>query len=256
MFAGRYAWVAAAAVSCSAPQSEVPTLERGDTHFRATFNSPAFPTGDLIGWNIGRGTLYGPEGDPLHPEWRTPERVEAFALLQEIRAGNGDAPLVRFSGLQIDGALGEDGYHYWDFVDPMHAVADDDNMASFEYMAIVEELGAEPLVTLNFGSGSAQEAADYVAHLVGTDAADPRVAARRAWGREEPYRPRAYELGNEIYAAWNTGYGEDGDFSYANPNAMNGGDPAWHGRPASSAADFAARALEYVEAVLAEDPAA
>lgn len=242
--------------STSAETEEIEEVPLGDVQFSLDLDAPGTPTGELIGWNIGRGTLYGPADDPLHPQWRTPARRAAFEQLAAARGPEEVAPLVRFSGLQIDGALGGDGYHFWRYADPEHEVADDDNMAPFQYMAIIEEMGAEPLVTLNFGSGTAAEAADYVTHLVGTDMTDPLVAARAHWGRDEPYRPAAYELGNEIYAFWNTGYSATTEFGYANPNAAHGGDPPWHGRPAASAADYAARALEYVEAVRAVDPPA
>lgn len=243
--------------ACAAPSEDsLPPIERGDIHFVAPLTEPSHATGSLIGWNIGRGTLYGVADDPLHPEWRTPERTAAFELMRKIRPLDGPTPRVRFSGLQIDGALGNDGYHFWSYADPEHVVADDDNMAPFQYMAIVDELDAEPLVTLNFGSGTASEAAEYVTHVVGTDASDPLVAARAHWGRTEPWRPPAYEIGNEIYGFWNTGFTASGDFSYANPEAEHGGDAEWHGRPASNAADYAARALTYVERVLAVDPAA
>ena len=211
------------------------------------------PTGRLIGWNIGRGTLYARSGDAVHAEWRTPQRERAFALLGEIAAPFGEAPLVRFSGLQIDGALGNDGYHFWDFARPDREITPDDNMAPYQYMAIVDEIGAQPLVTLNFGSGTADEAARYVDHVVGTGSS-PEATARRDAGRNEPWAVHAYEIGNEIYGFWNTGYSATGTYAYANPDADNGGDPQWHGRPASAASDYAARALTYADAVTAIDP--
>ncbi len=246
-------------LACAEPvasEPPLPRIEPGEVQLALRLDAPASPTGRLMGWNIGRGTLYGPVGDPLHPQWRTPARVAAFETLASLRGPGDTPPLVRFSGLQIDGAIGGDGYHFWDFAEPGHPVSDDDNMAPFEYMAIVEDIGAEPLITLNFGSGTAQEAARYVRYLVGEDMADELVAARVFSGRTEPYRPVAYELGNEIYGFWNTGYSGSGSYSYANPEAIHGGDPPWHGRPASDAADYAARGLEYVAAVLAEDPVA
>lgn len=222
-----------------------------ETVLRLALDAPDHPTGDLIGWNIGRGTLYAPESDPLHPEWRTPERAEAAARMASIRPAHGRPPLVRFSGLQIDGALGGDGYHFAPLVDPMRAAAPDDNMAPWQYMALVDEMGAEPVVTVNFGTGTADEAARYLRHLTGIDPDDPTVAARHHWGPVEPWRPAFYEVGNESYGWWNTGYGTASQYAYANPEA---GDPPWHGRPSSDPADFAARALTYIEAMQAEVP--
>lgn len=220
------------------------------------FAGPTTETGRLIGWNIGRGTYYAPEGDPLHPEWRTPAMVEAIRRLATVRTADGRPPLVRFSGLQIDGMLGGDGYHFWDFVRPDRAVSVDDNMASFEYHAIMDEIGGDGLVTLNFGSGTALEAAAYVRHLNSTDPDDAMAGARRYWGYESPWNHTTFEIGNEVFGWWNTAYSQTGRFSYANPQAENGGDPAWHHKPAEDPANYAARALRYIQAVLAVEPRA
>ncbi|WP_434418195.1 hypothetical protein [Nannocystis pusilla] len=228
----------------------------GDAHASLDFTRPGEPVGDLVGWNLGRGTAYAPENDPLHPEWRTPHKVAAAQAFAEARPGHGRAPLMRFSGLQIDGARGEDGYHFYRWVEPGHAPAAGDAMATFEYFALMQDADAAPIVTLNFGSGTAAEAAAYVTHLNGTDADDVNVAARLHWGQDQPYRQTLFELGSEPYAAWNTGYSADGDYAYANPEAKHGGDPKWSGKPSASAADFAARALEYVAAVKAVEPEA
>lgn len=195
----------------------------GEVHAKVDFTRPGAPTGDLIGWNLGRGTLYATEGDPLHPEWRTPARVAAAQALAGLRPGHGRAPLMRFSGLQNGGA-GDDGYHFYEFVEPGRAPAAADDMASFQFFALFHEADAAPIVTLNFGSGTASEAAAYVTHLNGTDAGDPNVAARTHWGVEQPYRQTQFELGD--------------------------------GRPSASAAEFAARGLEYVAAVRAVEPQA
>lgn len=242
--------------SGAAGETAAPGLPVGEVHAKIDFLSPGEPTGDLVGWNLGRGTLYAPEGDPLHPEWRTPARVAAVQALAETRPGHGRAPLMRFSGLQIDGALGGDGYHFYRYVEPGHAPAPTDNMASFQAFALMQEADAAPIITLNFGSGTAAEAADYVQHLNGADLADKDVAARVHWGTDQPYRQTLFELGNETYGPWNTGYTAVGDFSYANPAAAHGGDPAWANRPSASAGDFAARGLEYVAAVRAAWPQA
>ncbi len=231
-------------------------LAMGEVHASVDFTRPGAPTGDLIGWNLGRGTLYAPEGDPLHPEWRTPARVAAVAALAATRPAHGRAPLMRFSGLQIDGARGQDGYHFRRFVEPGRAPAAGDDMASFEVFALMQEADAAPIITLNFGSGTASEAAGYVRHLNGADPADPDVAARVHWGAPQPYRQALFELGNEPYGAWSTGFSANDEHAYANPAAPGGGDPAWHGRPSASAADFAARGLEYVAAVRAAWPQA
>jgi len=208
-------------------------------------------TGSVIGWNLGQGVYYTSEPDPLDRQWRTPERVAAVQALAEIRPANGDRPFMRFSGLQIDGTLGKDGYHFWDYVDPDTPPEEksDKFMAVFEYMTIMEETDSEPIILLNFGSGTAREAADYVTYLNGSDPSDPRVAARQFWGRKEPYGIDILEIGNEVYGFWNTGFFTFGSFSYANRRAPHGGDPEWYGEPCSDPRNFADRALTYIEQI-------
>lgn len=207
--------------------------------------------GRIIGWNLGQGVYYTSESDPLNRHWRTPEAVSAVQALGQLRPANGDRPLMRFSGLQIDGSFGADGYHFWDYVDPdmPPEKKSDEFMAVFEYMSVMEETDSEPVVMLNFGSGTAREAADYLTYLNGSDPSDPRVAARRSWGRHEPYGVEIFEIGNEVYGFWNTGFSILGSFSYANPWAVHGGDPQWYFQPSSDPRNFARRALAYIEEI-------
>ncbi|MCB1155388.1 hypothetical protein KDL45_17140, partial [bacterium] len=129
------------------------------------------PTGRLIGWNIGRGTYYAASDDPFHGDgsefgdWNTPSREAAMQSFSLLRPGTGETPYMRFSGLQIDGNLGADGYHFWNFVDPDRVAADTDNMAVFNYMDFIDKSDCLPTVTLNFGSGTAAEAGDYAQYL-------------------------------------------------------------------------------------------
>lgn len=242
------------AAGCGAEPTS-PVEAPPDVVLRVRFAERGPRVGRLIGWNIGSNTRYAPEGDARHPEWRTPLVTEAIAKLGEIRAKNGDTPVFRFSGQQIDGSFGGDGYHFFHYAAPSAPAAPDDNMAPYEWLAIAREAGGEPWMTVNFASGTAREAAEYVRHLDGTLPNDPFVEARAAHGASEPYGVYDVEIGNESYAFWNTGFANDGAYSYANPSAKNGGDPAWAGKPSSNAANFAARAVEYLAAMKAEAPA-
>ncbi len=177
-------------------------------------------TGRLIGWNLGRGTLYGPEGH----RWRTPLRVAAVEALARIRAPH-VRPWMRFSGLQIDGSFGNDGYHF---------DRPGENVSPEQYLGLMQEADAEPIVTLNFATGTAEEAHRY-ALLVA------------------PHGVTRFEIGNECYGIWNTGYSDDSAYAYAHAGSK---DLAWRGRPSSNAEDFGARAEAYVDAVLAAVPEA
>src|SRR5688572_21198035 len=145
----------AALVAAAGCADDARELAPGEAHYVVALEDDGIPTGRLVGWNVGRGTLYSREGDSVHAEWRTPERTAAFAQLAEIRGRTGRAPRVRFSGLQIDGALGGDGYHFWTFARPDREITASDNMAAYQWMAIVDEVAAEPLATVTFGSGTA-----------------------------------------------------------------------------------------------------
>lgn len=239
----------------SGSDARVP-LPEGDAHFEVSFAGATEPVGRLLGWNLGRGTYYAPAGATVHPEWRKPERVSAIRRLAGVTAAEGAPPTVRFSGLQIDGSLGNDGYHFWDFVRPDHQPAPSDNMSVEDFAAIASEMSSELTVTVNFGSGTSAEAARYANYLNGNDATTLEVSARAQNGRTAPYGVRTFEIGNEVYGFWNTGNSAASPYSYANPSSQNGGDPAWFGKPSSSAADYAARALEYVHAIQAVSPGA
>ncbi len=80
-----------------------------DVVLSVDFDQRSHRVGKLIGWNVGAGSRYSPPGGPRHPEWRAPETTESLRRLSEVRPANGDRPVVRFGGLQIDGALGFDG---------------------------------------------------------------------------------------------------------------------------------------------------
>ena len=249
-------WALVLAGACSTEATGSGVDRDADVVLEVRFDQRRHRVGRLIAWNIGAGSRYSPRDGSRHPEWRTEDTTESLRRLSEIRPANGDRPLVRFSGLQIDGTIGFDGYHFFDFADPQGEPMPTDNVAPFEYMAMVDEIDADPLIMLNFGSGTAEEASDYARHLVGTDEADPFVAARAFWGREEPWPVIFYEIANEIYEPFNTGNASGGNYSYANPDARNGGDPAWFGKPASSVQNYTDRALEYVDRVVAIQPEA
>ena len=66
-----------------------------------------------------------------------------------------------------------------------------------EFIRFVRMVGAEPFITVNFGSGSPEEAADWVAYC-NSPATDPRGALRAANGHPKPYDVKYWGIGNEI----------------------------------------------------------
>jgi alpha-N-arabinofuranosidase len=74
-----------------------------------------------------------------------------------------------------------------------------------EFITWCRKLDAEPYICVNMGSGSAEEARDWVEYCnapVGSRWSDLRAAN----GHSEPYGVKYWGLGNEISAPWELGY--------------------------------------------------
>jgi len=67
-----------------------------------------------------------------------------------------------------------------------------------EFMIFCKELNAKPLITVNCGNGTAEEAANWVEYCNG-DASTKYGKLRIAHGFPEPYNIKYWEVGNEIY---------------------------------------------------------
>lgn len=141
-----------------------------------------------------------------------------------------DTPLVRFGGNFTS------AYHWRDGIGPRDkrvsmrnipwGIPEYNTFGTDEFLHFCELIGAEPQVALNLGSGTTQEAADWVRYV---DA---------HWHR---HSGNLWELGNELWGNWNLGYptheqlaARTLDFSRAvrgvDPNARliaTGGDPEW-----------------------------
>lgn len=81
-----------------------------------------------------------------------------------------------------------------------------------EYMAFCGRTGMSPQITVNFGSGTAGEAADWVEYANG-DASTPYGALRAGNGHPEPYGVTLWEVGNEQYGEWEIGHTTPEDYA-------------------------------------------
>jgi len=73
-----------------------------------------------------------------------------------------------------------------------------------EFLAYCAELGTQPYICLNMGTGTLAEALDWVEYC--NSARNTHWAARRrANGRGDPYGVRYWALGNEMYGPWQVG---------------------------------------------------
>jgi alpha-L-arabinofuranosidase len=106
------------------------------------------------------------------------------------------------------------GYHWTDGIGPpegrprrmelaWHA-EESNRFGTDEFLAYCRELGAEPYICLNMGTGTMDEAQAWVEYCNGTG--DTYWANRRREnGHPEPYRVRYWGLGNEMYGVWQVG---------------------------------------------------
>ena len=101
---------------------------------------------------------------------------------------------VRASGVAVmrfPGGSTSDGYHWQDY-DPGNPSNQWSTNAT-EFIQFVRAVGAEPMFTANFGSGTAQEAADWV-HFTNV---------------EHDWDVKYWEVGNEVYGSWETSWTHD-----------------------------------------------
>lgn len=136
-------------------------------------------------------------------------------LVETVRKIN--PPVIRWpGGLYADGYYWREGIgpvqdrplrrnRYWSRYGPLTRVLDPNAFGSDEYMSLVEEVGSEPYVNVNFGTGSAMEAARWVEYMNGPgDTVEGRRRAEN--GREKPWGVRTWGIGNEIYGLWALGH--------------------------------------------------
>ena len=74
-----------------------------------------------------------------------------------------------------------------------------------EFIAFCREIGAEPMLAVNLGTGSIQDAANLVEYCnapVGSKYADMRAA----YGQNDPYGVKYWCLGNEMDGSWQIGH--------------------------------------------------
>lgn len=74
-----------------------------------------------------------------------------------------------------------------------------------EFIRFCRELNVEPLICVNDGSGTPEEAAEWVEYCNG-GADTPMGSLRAANGHPEPYGVKYWEIGNEVWGPWQVGH--------------------------------------------------
>jgi alpha-L-arabinofuranosidase len=114
---------------------------------------------------------------------------------------------IAIPNLRWPGGLFADEYHWRDGIGPREQrprlvnshwgdVVEDNSFGTHEFMDLCELLGADPYVSANVGTGTPQEAKDWIEYLTRGDDS-PMARLRRANGRDEPWTVPFWGLGNE-----------------------------------------------------------
>jgi len=119
---------------------------------------------------------------------------------------------LKIPNLRWPGGCFADTYHWKDGVGPKDkrptmvnkwwgGVTEDNSFGTHNFLNMCEALGAEPYISGNVGSGTAQELADWVQY-VNFAGKSPMSDWRKQNGREQPWKVKLWGIGNE---AWGCG---------------------------------------------------
>ncbi|MHA1268240.1 MAG: alpha-L-arabinofuranosidase C-terminal domain-containing protein [Candidatus Helarchaeota archaeon] len=164
--------------------------------------------------------LYKNTGQPLMKPPLDRVRVELFELMKDI-----NPPVIRYPG-----GCFSDTYHWKDGIGPrdlrpirknkawggiksLFGIFKDYNIGpiernhfgTFEFLTLCERLMSEKYININFGSGTPQEAADWVEYANGSP--NSTYGRKRVDdGHLEPFFVKFWGIGNEIFGWWEKGH--------------------------------------------------
>lgn len=126
---------------------------------------------------------------------------DVIRLLRESRL-----PLLRWPGGNF-----VSGYHWEDGVGPLERRPTRPNYAwggvepnlfgTDEFIAFCRSVGCEPMICVNAGDGTPEEAARWIEYC-NRPVTSPMGARRAANGHPSPYRVKHWEVGNELWGKW------------------------------------------------------
>jgi len=158
--------------------------------------------------HLGRciyGGIYD-EGSPLANE--SGFRTDVMAAVSGLHM-----PILRWPGGNF-----VSGYHWTDGIGPRGdrprrielawSQEESNRFGTDEYIEYCRAIGTEPYICVNMGTGTIDEAQNWVEYCNGTGNTY-WANLRRQNGHEEPYNVRYWGLGNEMYGNWQIGATED-----------------------------------------------
>ena len=140
-------------------------------------------------------------------------RVDVMEAMRTVRT-----PLIRYPGGNY-----VSNYHWENGIGPKEKrprvyeyawqAEDDNQFGTVEFIKFCRKVGAEPLICVNMGSGTVDEAMNWVEFCNGTG--NTRYAnLRRSLGFEEPFGVKYWGLGNEMYGVWQLNYLDAAEYAH------------------------------------------
>jgi alpha-N-arabinofuranosidase len=188
-------------------------------------------------WKTIGGQLCIPDAANIHPEgvfqlFLTAEGganlvIDRLLLYPDDHVNYADPGVIRFLNesklplLRWPGGNFVSGYHWRDGVGPVDARPTLPNPAwpglepnlfgTDEFIAFCQQVGCEPMICVNAGAGSSEDAAAWVEYCNGAPNT-PMGRLRAENGHPEPYDIRIWEIGNEVHGDWQVGWTTPGGY--------------------------------------------
>jgi len=124
------------------------------------------------------------------------------------------------SNIRFPGGCYSDGYHWMNAIGPRDKrpaiedfvqhyakkIPESNDFGIDEFMKFCQLVGSEAYIGVNFGSGTPQEAANWVEYCNG-DSKETLLGKKRASnGHTQPYGVKLWGIGNEIWGDWEIGH--------------------------------------------------
>ena len=114
---------------------------------------------------------------------------------------------MKIPNLRWPGGCFADEYHWMDGIGPRSqrpkminthwgGVVEDNSFGTHEFLDLCEQLGTEPYICGNVGSGSVEEMAKWIEYIT-FDGESPMANLRRQNGRDKPWKVTYWGVGNE-----------------------------------------------------------
>ena len=147
-----------------------------------------------LGTCIYEGIYVGEDSDIPNIDGYRKDVVQAFKELK--------VPVLRWPG-----GCFADTYHWKDGIGPKEdrpsivnvfwgGVTEDNSFGTHEFLNFCELIGTEPYLSINVGTGTVQEAVEWVEYVTSSNQS-PMTELRKKNGREQPWKVKYWGIGNE-----------------------------------------------------------